>query len=369
MVRGQWLFENHRQIIYRGTEPHTLVKHFKDHAIDGRGDGNAAGIGVINNRFSEFIMLGLHEIGIATHFIQRINMREQLIRKTETLPITVVVHNAAAGDFSTRFSIEEGTTLPRSIVEYFHAPEWGGEQPISEEHLTAFGLASPHDIDDIMACSLRTNDFISGVLHGAGLYLAQYACRFGRVMEEGGEFRLVIAEDISPDTALIWSAESRLETENARKVARAQIDPDSTSSDVAGVANATEAPEPEISVPESPVTPLQSAQTPANTAGDGSGKIPSGDAVNVPGTDAPGTDAPGTDAPGTDAPGTDAPGTDVPGTDAPGTDAPVRIAAPSHQDIARRLGLLRQDPGAQKDGAHGAVGQAGADSAQPRAQT
>ena len=122
------------------------------------------GKGVLNNRLSEFFMTGLNQIGVPTHFIKRLNMREQLVRQVEIIPLEVIVRNYAAGSMSKRLGIDEGTQLPRPIVEYCYKDDALGDPLVTEEHIAAFGWASQQDMDDILSLALRVNDFLSGVM-------------------------------------------------------------------------------------------------------------------------------------------------------------------------------------------------------------
>jgi phosphoribosylaminoimidazole-succinocarboxamide synthase len=148
-------------------------------------------------------MTRLNEIGIPTHFVRRLNMREQLVREVEIIPIEVVLRNVAAGSLAQRFGLAEGTSLPRSIVEYYYKSDELGNPIVSEEHVTAFGWATPQDLDDIMALSLRVNDFLSGLFLGVGLRLVDFKLEFGRLWE-GEEMRIVLADEISPDNCRLW---------------------------------------------------------------------------------------------------------------------------------------------------------------------
>src|SRR5205085_3014420 len=121
------------------------------------------GKGVLNNRISEFIFTKLGEIGVPTHFVKRINMREQLIREVEIIPLEVVVRNVAAGSLATRLGLEEGSALPRSIIEFYYKNDALGDPMVSEEHITAFGWSTPPEIDEVMALALRINDFLVGL--------------------------------------------------------------------------------------------------------------------------------------------------------------------------------------------------------------
>src|SRR6202048_4406197 len=152
MARRRQLYEGKAKILFEGPEPGTLVQYFKDDAtaFNDQKKGVITGKGVLNNRISEHLMLRLADIGVPTHFVRRLNMREQLIREVEIIPIEVVVRNVAAGSLSTRLGIPEGTRLPRSIIEYYYKKAELGDPMVSEEHITAFGWASTQDIDEIV---------------------------------------------------------------------------------------------------------------------------------------------------------------------------------------------------------------------------
>src|SRR5208282_3753952 len=114
------------------------------------------------------LMMRIAEIGIPTHFVRRLNMREQLVREVEIIPVEVVIRNVVAGSLAKRFGIEEGTALTRSIVEFYYKKDALDDPMVSEEHITAFGWATTQDIDEIMAMSLRINDFLTGLFLGVG---------------------------------------------------------------------------------------------------------------------------------------------------------------------------------------------------------
>ena len=162
MARRRQLYEGKAKILFEGPEPGTLVQYFKDDAtaFNAQKKGVITGKGVLNNRISEYLMMRLAEIGIPTHFVRRLNMREQLIREVEIIPLEVVVRNVAAGSLSQRLGIEEGTQLPRSIIEFYYKNDALGDPMVSEEHVTAFGWATPQEIDDVMALAIRVNDFL-----------------------------------------------------------------------------------------------------------------------------------------------------------------------------------------------------------------
>ncbi|MEZ5647941.1 MAG: phosphoribosylaminoimidazolesuccinocarboxamide synthase [Alphaproteobacteria bacterium] len=220
MVRRRRIYEGKAKILFEGPEPGTLVQYFKDDATAFNNKKHAVitGKGVLNNRISEYLMNRLAEIGIPTHFVRRLNMREQLVREVEIIPIEIVIRNIAAGSIAQRFGITEGTPLPRSIVEYYYKNDELNDPMIAEEHITAFGWASPYDLDDILSLSLRINDFLSGLFLGVGLKLIDFKLEFGRLWENE-EMRIVLADEISPDNCRLWDAKTdeRLDKDRFRR--------------------------------------------------------------------------------------------------------------------------------------------------------
>ena len=195
--------------MYEGPEPGTLIQSFKDDAtaFNNEKRGTITGKGVLNNRISEFLMTRLNEIGIPTHFIRRLNMREQLVRQVEIIPIEVVIRNVAAGSISKRLGIEEGTALPRPIIEYYYKSDELGDPLISDDHITAFGWAAVQDLDDMVALSLRINDFLTGLFVGVGLRLIDFKLEFGRLYTDE-DMQIVLADEISPDNCRLWDTKT-----------------------------------------------------------------------------------------------------------------------------------------------------------------
>ena len=209
MARRKKVYEGKAKILYEGPEPGTLVQYFKDDATAFNAEKRATveGKGVLNNRLSEFFMTGLNAVGVPTHFIRRLNMREQLIRAVEIIPLEVVVRNVAAGSISKRLGIEEGTPLPRPIVEFYFKDDALGDPMVSEEHIIAFGWASQQDMDDMISLALRVNDFLSGLMLGVGIKLVDFKIEIGRIWDND-YMRLIIADEISPDSCRLWDMET-----------------------------------------------------------------------------------------------------------------------------------------------------------------
>jgi phosphoribosylaminoimidazole-succinocarboxamide synthase len=205
MKRRRMIFEGKAKIIYEGSEPGTVIQYFKDDttALDATKKAVIEGKGVLNNRISEYLMMQLNAIGVPTHFMRRLNMREQLVKEVEIIPLKVAVRNVAAGSLAGRLGIEEGTALPRSIIEYYYKNDALHDPWVSEEHITAFGWASPQDLDDIVNLTIRINDFLSGLFLGVGIKLVDFKVEFGRLWEND-YMRIVLADEISPDSCRLW---------------------------------------------------------------------------------------------------------------------------------------------------------------------
>ncbi len=182
MSRKRMIYEGKAKILYEGPEPNTLIQYFKDDATAFNAEKKAVldGKGVLNNRISEYMMTRLGGVGIPTHFIKRLNMREQLIKKVEIIPLEVIVRNVAAGTMSKRLGIEEGTQLPRAIVEFCLKNDELGDPLVSEEHIAALNWAQPHEMDELIALSLRVNDFMSGMFAPLRIKLVDFKLEYGR---------------------------------------------------------------------------------------------------------------------------------------------------------------------------------------------
>jgi phosphoribosylaminoimidazole-succinocarboxamide synthase len=210
MSRRRRIYEGKAKVLYEGPEPGTLIQHFKDDAtaFNAKKHQVIEGKGVLNNRISEHIFTHLNKMGIPTHFIKRLNMREQLIREVEMIPLEVVVRNVAAGSLAKRLGMEEGTVLPRSIIEFYYKNDQLDDPMVSEEHITAFGWASPQEIDDVMALAIRVNDFLSGLFLGVGIQLVDFKIECGRLWENE-LMRIVVADEISPDSCRLWDIQTQ----------------------------------------------------------------------------------------------------------------------------------------------------------------
>jgi phosphoribosylaminoimidazole-succinocarboxamide synthase len=205
MSRRRQIYEGKAKILYEGPEPGTIIQYFKDDAtaFNAQKRGTIQGKGVINNRISEYVFTRLTHIGIPTHFIRRLNMREQLVRQVEIVPIEVVVRNVAAGSISKRLGIPEGEPLPHTLIEYYYKDDALGDPMIAEEHIACFGWASNEEMQDISSMAIRVNDFMCGMFAAIGIRLVDFKLEFGRIWD-GDYSRVILADEISPDGCRLW---------------------------------------------------------------------------------------------------------------------------------------------------------------------
>ncbi len=225
------LSEGRAKIVYEGTEPGTQIHHYKDAAVSGpKGEEKSAiisGKGVLNNRISAHLMNRLDSMGIPTHFLRSVNMREQLVRQLEMIPVEVIIRNIAAGSFSARLGIKEGMVLPRPVVEFYLKSKELGNPWLTEDHMIAFGWLNPYELDEMMNMTWRANDYLTGLFAGAGLRLVDMKLEFGRLWGDMGELYLMIADEISPDTCRLWDEKTN-----------EKMDKDRFRQDLGGVAEA-----------------------------------------------------------------------------------------------------------------------------------
>jgi phosphoribosylaminoimidazole-succinocarboxamide synthase len=204
------IYEGKAKVLYESGQPGLIIQHFKDDATAFNRKKHAIieGKGVLNNFISELIMDKLSGIGVPTHFVRRLNMREQLIRRTEIIPLEVVVRNIAAGSLCSRLGLEEGLVLSRPIVEFYYKNDELGDPLVTDEHILALDWAAPHEMNSIVNNALRINDFLTGLFSGIQLILVDFKLEFGRVEDEYGETQVILADEISPDSMRLRDSRS-----------------------------------------------------------------------------------------------------------------------------------------------------------------
>ena len=216
MKKGKKLYEGKAKIVYAGPDKGTAIQHFKDHAtaFNNLKKSTIEGKGVLNNRISEHIFKNLEQIGIKTHLIKRINMREQLIRLVEIIPIEFIIRNIATGSLTKRLGIKDGTVLEKPLLEFCYKNDELGDPLIAREHIYAFNWASVIQLDYITEQCHRINDFMQGMFRGIGIKLVDFKLEFGTV-----NGKIILADEISPDTCRLWdiNSDEKLDKDRFRK--------------------------------------------------------------------------------------------------------------------------------------------------------
>ena len=220
MNKGKKLYEGKAKIIYETNDKNLVIQHFKDDAtaFNALKKANIEGKGVLNNRISEYLLNSLAQCGIQTHLIKRLNMREQLIKHVEIIPIEFVIRNIATGSLTKRLGIEDGTVLERPLIEYCFKDDKLGDPIISREHILTFNWLSVIQLDWIDENLSRLNDFLLGMFRAVGIKLVDFKVEFG-LTHESDKSQIVLADEISPDTCRLWDSitDKKLDKDRFRK--------------------------------------------------------------------------------------------------------------------------------------------------------
>jgi len=220
MKKGKKLYEGKAKIIYATNDKNLVIQYFKDDAtaFNNQKKTIIEGKGVLNNRISEHILSNLSEIGIKNHLVKRINMREQLVKLVDIIPIEFIVRNIATGSLTKRLGIEDGTVLERPLMEYCLKDDKLGDPIISREHILTFNWLNVMQLDWIDENLSRLNDFLLGMFRGVGIKLVDFKVEFG-FTNESGKNEIVLADEISPDTCRLWDSvtDKKLDKDRFRK--------------------------------------------------------------------------------------------------------------------------------------------------------
>ena len=217
MKKGKKLYEGKAKIVYATNDKSLGIQHFKDSAtaFNNKKSATIDGKGILNNRISEHILSNLSQIGIKNHLVKRLNMREQLIKLVEIIPIEFIVRNVATGSLTKRLGIEDGTELRNPLIEFCLKNDELGDPLISKEHIFAFEWASKKEIDKIEGNLHRMNDFMIGMFRGVGIKLIDFKVEFGR-LKNSSRNEIILADEISPDTCRLWDMKSEKKLDKDR---------------------------------------------------------------------------------------------------------------------------------------------------------
>ena len=210
-TKGEKLFEDNSKTIYKTEQDNILIQSFRDDLMFSSPlfDEPILGRGTINNRMSCFIAEQLNALYIPTHFIKRLNMREQLVCRGDVLPIQIRVRNWVGDDLANHLALPAGKRLPRPITEFYYITPDGKPALINDDYMIAMGWVANHEIEDIISITLRANDVIMGMMAVAGLQLVDMTLTFSRhINHDNHTVQLMICEDITPDTCNIIHGET-----------------------------------------------------------------------------------------------------------------------------------------------------------------
>ncbi len=199
------LYEGKSKIVYEGTKPGTCVITYKDTATAGNGakKENLPGKGKLNAAISNIIFEYLMKNGVKTHLLNVINDTTILVKHAEIVPVEVIVRNVAAGSFSKKYGVAEGTPLKNKVVEFSLKSDELGDPMINDCQLTAIGAATQAELDELRAESLKIDELMTELFAKAGIKLIDFKLEFGRADGE-----LLLCDEISPDSCRLWDAET-----------------------------------------------------------------------------------------------------------------------------------------------------------------
>lgn len=205
MQKCEQLYEGKAKKVFLTDDPDILIVSYKDDAtaFNGAKKGTIVGKGVINNRMTNLLFRKIETEGVPTHLIQELNDRETAVRRVEIVPLEVIVRNVAAGSFSKRLGIEEGTVLAEPTIEFSYKNDELGDPLINSHYAKALKLATAGELETIETYAFKANDILKEEYLKAGLRLIDFKLEFGRF-----HGKIILADEISPDTCRLWDTES-----------------------------------------------------------------------------------------------------------------------------------------------------------------
>ena len=205
MQKGEQLYEGKAKKVFLTEDPDALIVSYKDDAtaFNGQKKGTITGKGVINNRMSNYLFRVIEREGVPTHYVQEISDRETVVRKVEIVPLEVIIRNVAAGSFSKRLGVSEGTELVEPTIEFSYKNDELEDPLINSYFAKALKLATQDEIEIIKKYAFMVNDILKVEFLKAGLRLIDFKIEFGRF-----HGKIILADEISPDTCRLWDAKT-----------------------------------------------------------------------------------------------------------------------------------------------------------------
>ena len=209
MMTRKTLYEGKAKILFEGPEQGTIIQYFKDDATayNAQKKDSISQKGGLNNLISAHLLPALGTIGIPHHFIERLNLREQLVKQVEIVPIEVIVRNVAAGSICARLGLTEGEALPSPLIEFCLKDDALGDPVVARQHITVLGYADDDELDEIVYLTEKVNDFLTGMFFAIGVRLIDFKLEFGRLEDDEG-YQIILADEISPDNCRLWDSQT-----------------------------------------------------------------------------------------------------------------------------------------------------------------
>lgn len=213
MEKRELLYEGKAKKVYKTDDEKYYIVSYKDDAtaFNGEKKGTIVGKGVVNNRMSNIMCQMLAQNGIPTHFVEELNDRETVVKAVEIVPLEVIVRNVAAGSFSKRFGVEEGTVLKNPTLEFCLKDDALGDPMINDYHILALGIATKEELKIMSEMTLKINELLKDYFIKIGVKLIDFKIELGRV-----DGKIILADEISPDTCRFWDAETNKKLDKDR---------------------------------------------------------------------------------------------------------------------------------------------------------
>lgn len=206
MEKKEMLYEGKAKKVYKTDDENLYIVDYKDDAtaFNGLKKGQIAGKGVVNNRMSNFLMKLMEKKGVPTHFVEELSDRETLVRRVKIVPLEVIVRNIAAGSFSKRLGVPEGSALKCTILEYCYKDDELGDPLINDYHAMALGIATREELDQIADMTFKVNEVLKEYFKQINIELVDFKIEFGKTPDG----KIILADEISPDTCRLWDADT-----------------------------------------------------------------------------------------------------------------------------------------------------------------
>ena len=214
MKKLEQLYEGKAKKVFATDDPDLVIVDYKDDAtaFNGAKKGTIVGKGVINNKLTNYLMQQLEKEGVPTHFVEEISDRETVVKKVTIVPLEVIIRNISAGSFAKRYGVEEGIVFKAPTVEFSYKSDPLDDPLLNHYHALALGLATQEEIDQIIAMAFKVNDVLKAFFAEVGVTLVDFKLEFGKTSDG----KIVLADEISPDTCRLWDSKTGEKLDNDR---------------------------------------------------------------------------------------------------------------------------------------------------------